>query len=139
MTPPGEFVLVHPTQEHLPSFVAALERGWDPPGTTAQDVLAAIDRDAGTLLSLHHDPDAKGAPVKLSDGSIELTTDPDNAPSQRVIAANGGVLHEQFTKVPQLGGGEGYRFPHRALTTRCHSRDASVIPGPHRRAGRRRQ
>ncbi len=179
---PASLSLVRPTAEHLPSFVAALERGWNPPGTTAAEVLAAIERDAATFLALQHDPDAKAPPVKLPDGSIverlpgitrwmwdgefcgrislrwqhgtvdlpptclghvgyvvvpwkrqrgyataslaqilpdaralglpyvELTTDLDNLYSQRVIAANGGVLHEQFTRVPQLGGGDGYRF-----------------------------
>jgi predicted acetyltransferase len=34
---------------------------------------------------------------------VEITTDPDNVASQRVIAANGGVLVERFTKPPQFG------------------------------------
>lgn len=41
---------------------------------------------------------------------VEITTDPDNLPSQRVIEANGGVLHEHFTKPPQFGGKPGLRF-----------------------------
>jgi predicted acetyltransferase len=41
---------------------------------------------------------------------IEVTTDPDNLPSQRVIEANGGVLFERFTKPPQFGGKEGMRY-----------------------------
>jgi len=41
---------------------------------------------------------------------IEVTTDPDNLPSQRVIEANGGVLFERFTKPPQFGGKEGVRY-----------------------------
>jgi predicted acetyltransferase len=41
---------------------------------------------------------------------VDLTTDPDNLPSQRVITANGGVLVENFEKPAQLGGGESLRF-----------------------------
>lgn len=41
---------------------------------------------------------------------VELTTDPDNHASQRVILANGGVLVERFTKPPQFGSTPGLRF-----------------------------
>ena len=41
---------------------------------------------------------------------IELTTDPDNEPSQRVITANGGVLVERFVKTEQYGSEAGLRF-----------------------------
>lgn len=41
---------------------------------------------------------------------VELTTDPENEASQKVIAAHGGVLHERFTKPPQYGGKPGLRF-----------------------------
>jgi predicted acetyltransferase len=41
---------------------------------------------------------------------VEITTDPDNLPSRRVIEANGGVLIERFTKPAQYGGREGLRF-----------------------------
>jgi len=41
---------------------------------------------------------------------VEITTDPDNIPSQRVIAANAGVLVERFTKPPQFGSKPGLRF-----------------------------
>lgn len=34
---------------------------------------------------------------------VELTTDPDNVASQKVIAANGGVLIERFTKPAAYG------------------------------------
>ena len=43
-------------------------------------------------------------------GYVEITTDPDNLPSQRVITANGGVLVERFVKPASLGGGESLRF-----------------------------
>jgi predicted acetyltransferase len=35
---------------------------------------------------------------------VEITTDPDNVPSQRVIERNGGVLVDEFLTVPALGG-----------------------------------
>jgi len=41
---------------------------------------------------------------------IELTTDLDNAPSQRVILANGGVLLGEFDKGPVYGHKRGLRF-----------------------------
>jgi predicted acetyltransferase len=37
---------------------------------------------------------------------IDLTTDPDNLPSQKVITANGGVLIERRRKMAMFGGGE---------------------------------
>ena len=41
---------------------------------------------------------------------IELTTDPDNVASRRVILANGGVLVERFRKPAAYGGAEGLRY-----------------------------
>jgi predicted acetyltransferase len=41
---------------------------------------------------------------------VEITTDPDNIASQRVVAANGGVLVEHFVKPPQFGSKPGLRF-----------------------------
>jgi predicted acetyltransferase len=41
---------------------------------------------------------------------VEITTDADNLPSQRVILANNGVLVEQFDKPPALGGHIGFRY-----------------------------
>jgi predicted acetyltransferase len=41
---------------------------------------------------------------------VEITTDPDNIASQRVILANGGVLCEHFIKPPQFGSRPGMRF-----------------------------
>lgn len=42
--------------------------------------------------------------------SIELTTDPMNTASQRVIAANAGVLIERFRKEAAYGGSDALRF-----------------------------
>ena len=41
---------------------------------------------------------------------VELTADPDNLASQRVITANGGELVETFTKVAAYGGGQSLLF-----------------------------
>jgi predicted acetyltransferase len=41
---------------------------------------------------------------------VDLTTDPSNEASQRVIKKAGGVLVGSFTKAPQLGGSEGLLF-----------------------------
>lgn len=41
---------------------------------------------------------------------VEITTDPDNMASQRVITANGGTLVERFAKPSQYGGAECLRF-----------------------------
>jgi predicted acetyltransferase len=51
---------------------------------------------------------AEIAPIGLP--WVELTTDPGNAASVRVIEANGGALVERFTKPASHGGGEGLRF-----------------------------
>jgi len=41
---------------------------------------------------------------------VEITTDPENVASRRVIEANGGVLVETFTKPAAYGGTPGLRF-----------------------------
>ncbi|MDN3576652.1 GNAT family N-acetyltransferase [Chitinimonas viridis] len=41
---------------------------------------------------------------------VELTTDPDNIASQKVITRNGGVLLERFRKPAQYGEAEGLRY-----------------------------
>jgi predicted acetyltransferase len=41
---------------------------------------------------------------------VELTTDLDNLPSQKVITANGGVLVKRFRKEPAYGGTEALLF-----------------------------
>src|SRR5262249_2101957 len=51
-------------------------------------------------------PDAKAEGLEY----VELTTDPDNVASQRVITANGGLLVERFTKPAQYGDAEGLRY-----------------------------
>jgi predicted acetyltransferase len=178
--------LVWPAAEHLPSYVAALERGWSPDNVrgadATRDELTSIEADPAAFLDGMVDREAKGPPVTLPDGTIvarlpgyrrwlwdgefcgtiglrwqpgtsalpphclghigyavvpwkqrrgyatlalrmllpearaeglpfvEITTSPDNIPSQRVIAANGGVLVEHFTKPPHFGSVPGLRF-----------------------------
>jgi len=41
---------------------------------------------------------------------VEITTDPDNIASQRVIEANGGILVEHFIKPQQFGCKPSLRF-----------------------------
>ena len=48
--------------------------------------------------------------IKLGMPFVELTTDADNVISQKVIANNGGVLHEKFVKPAAHGGNDGMRF-----------------------------
>ena len=48
--------------------------------------------------------------IKLGMPFVELTTDIDNLPSQKVIKNNGGVLHEKFVKPVVHGGTDGLRF-----------------------------
>jgi predicted acetyltransferase len=178
--------LVRPSTEHLPSYVAALERGWSPDNErgieAAHEELARIRDDPAAFLASMEDREGKGPPISLPDGSkgkrlpgfrrwlwdaefcgsisfrwqpgttalpphclghigyavvpwkqglgyaktalslmlpearavglpyVEITTDPDNVASQRVISANGGVLLEHFTKPPQFGSKPGLRF-----------------------------
>jgi predicted acetyltransferase len=51
-------------------------------------------------------PDARAEGLRY----VEITTDLGNEPSRRVIEANGGVLVEEFTKPPELGGTPGLRY-----------------------------
>ena len=48
--------------------------------------------------------------IKLGMPFVELTTDVDNLPSQKVIRNNGGVLHEKFVKPAVHGGTDGLRI-----------------------------
>jgi predicted acetyltransferase len=164
--------LVWPSLEYLPSYVAALKRGWSPDNlrgdAAAQEELERIAANANAFLVSLVDVDGTGGPITLPDGTsvprlpgyrqwmwdgefcgsigfrwrqgtealppyclghigytvvpwkqrlgyatralrevlrdvktrglryVEITTDPSNIPSQRVIEANGGVLVEEF-------------------------------------------
>lgn len=66
--------LVVPAREHLASYVGALERGWSPDNVrgkdAAQEQLAWIARDAEGFLASLDDPEARGAPIRLPDGTL---------------------------------------------------------------------
>lgn len=51
-------------------------------------------------------PEAKAEGLRY----VEIKTDPDNIPSQRVVLACGGVLVEEFVKPMELGGTPGLRY-----------------------------
>jgi len=64
--------LVTPEQHHLEDYCAALSRGWSPNNLrpeVAREHLARIEKDAGGFLAGLQDPEAKGGPVRLPDGS----------------------------------------------------------------------
>jgi predicted acetyltransferase len=70
--PSPPFRLVWPAPEYLPSYVAALEKGWSPNNLrpeAAQEELALIHRDPISFLNGLVDRDAKGPAVKLPDGT----------------------------------------------------------------------
>jgi predicted acetyltransferase len=69
-------------------------------------------RQALTLLL----PDARERGLAY----IELTTDPDNIASQRVIQACGGTLVERFRKTDAYGAAEGLRFRIDVAAARRH-------------------
>lgn len=178
--------IVRPAGEHLPTFIAALEKGWSPDSTrgadAAKETLDNVLKDPPAFLARAVDREALGPPVKLPDGSlvqrlpgftywlwdgefcglinfrwqrgtaelpphvlghigygvvpwkrgkgyatealkqllplaseeglpyVELTCDPDNVASRKVIESNGGVFVENFTKPPQFGGKPGVRY-----------------------------
>jgi len=65
--------LVLPARGHLPSYVAALERGWSPDNVrghaAAEEQLEQIARGPDAFLASFDDPEARGERVKLPDGS----------------------------------------------------------------------
>ena len=65
--------LVRPSAEHLPSYVAALERGWshdnERGAAAAAEELLRIRSDPSAILASLDDRAAQGPPVTLPDGS----------------------------------------------------------------------
>ena len=182
----SDLILVWPAPEYLPSYTAALERGWSPDNSRGIDAtreqLAAIAEDPRAFLSSLVARSPNGALITLPDGSkvprlpgyrrwlwdrefcgsiglrwqpgtnalpssilghvgyavvpwkqrrgyatealrqllpearaegleyVEITTDPDNAASRRVVELNGGVLVEEFTRPAAYGGTPALRF-----------------------------
>jgi predicted acetyltransferase len=64
--------LVRPTMAHLPSYVAALERGWSADTARSEiavrEELAAIERDAPQFVAFLTDREAAGPPYTLPTG-----------------------------------------------------------------------
>ncbi len=65
--------LVQPTREHLASYVDALRRGWSSdtqrPNAGIEE-LARIEADPSAFLAEQTDPEGRGPPVTLPDGSL---------------------------------------------------------------------
>jgi predicted acetyltransferase len=184
MTEP--IVLRRPSLDILPSYVAALQRGWSADNVrgraAAEEELRRVDEDAQAFVDSLEDREAKRERVVLPNGStvqripgfrrwvwdgefcgsigfrwqpgtsslpphvlghigyaivpwkrdrgyasralalllpeawslgldqVDLTTDPDNIPSQKVILNNGGDFVGLFRKPDAYGGGESMLF-----------------------------
>jgi predicted acetyltransferase len=178
--------LVRPSLDCLPSYIAALKRGWSPDNirgaAASNDELEQIEKDPRSFVDSLTDREAKGPPIALPDGTtatrlpgfrlwlwdtefcgsiglrwqpgtselpahvlghigyavvpwkagrgyakralklmleharaeglryVEITTDPDNVASRRVVEVNGGVLVERFQRPAQYGGTDALRF-----------------------------
>lgn len=182
-----DVALLRPCRQHLDSYADGLRRGFSPDNVrgkaAADEQLARIAEDPDAFLATQDDPEGRGPPIRMPDGSevqrlpgyyrwiwdgdfcgtvgfrwapgtadlpphvlghigyavaawkqgrgyatralglllpdaralglpyVELTTDPDNVASQRVIEANGGVLVERFFKPAIYGDGlEALRY-----------------------------
>lgn len=65
--------LVTPAREHLPHYVDALQRGWSPETMRPQaaaEHLDAIGRNPAAFLARCDDPEGRGPPVTLPDGTL---------------------------------------------------------------------
>jgi predicted acetyltransferase len=185
-------LLLRPTPDLLPGYVAALQRGWSPDNVrgavAAREILERIATEPEVYFLTTHDPEGQGPPVTLADGSqrprlpgvsrwiwdaedpgpggfagtiglrwmaghaplpswvlghvgyavpewqrghghatralgkllqeargfglpfVDLTTDPDNTASQRVMTSNGAALLETFDKGEVYGHKPGLRY-----------------------------
>jgi predicted acetyltransferase len=65
--------IVKPALEYLPSYKTALERGWSPDNVrlleATHEQLEAIEQDPVAFLASLDDPEAKGPPISLPDGT----------------------------------------------------------------------
>jgi predicted acetyltransferase len=178
--------LVWPSRTHLPSYIAALERGWSPDNlrgqVAAREELERIAADADGFLASLIDREAAGGPIMLPGGGtvprlpgyrrwlwdgefcgsigfrwqrgtealpphclghigyavvpwkrrrgyatlalrevlrdvsaeglrhVEITTDPANVASRRVIESAGGVLVEEFVTPAAFGSKRELRY-----------------------------
>lgn len=66
--------LVRPALEHLPSYAAALRRGWSPDNVCGAEAahaeLARIAEDPQQFVASMVDREARGGPIALPDGSV---------------------------------------------------------------------
>jgi predicted acetyltransferase len=66
--------LIRPSLDVLADYAAALERGWSPDNVrlvvAAQEELQSIRTDPVLFVAQLDDPEAKGGPVTLPDGSV---------------------------------------------------------------------
>jgi predicted acetyltransferase len=66
--------LVWPAPEHLPSYTAALERGWSPdngrPAQAIREQLAEIAADPAAFLAAMDDSDGRLPSIVMPDGSV---------------------------------------------------------------------
>jgi hypothetical protein len=66
--------LVRPAASHLPSYIAALSRGWCPDKLRGEDgareELERVRRDPSLYLERMEDRKALGDPITLPDGSV---------------------------------------------------------------------
>lgn len=66
-------LLVRPSLEYLPGYIAALERGWSPDTTrieAAAEELIEIEQSPEAFFARLDDPEAKAGPVRLPDGTL---------------------------------------------------------------------
>ncbi len=69
---PSPCILIVPSLEALPSYMAALRRGWSPDNlraVSAAEELARAEHDPAAFVAALDDPEARGGPVTLPDGS----------------------------------------------------------------------
>lgn len=67
-----ELALVRPATAHLLGYVEALHRGWSPEtmrSAAAKEHLRAIEGDPAAFLARCDDPEGRGPPVTLPDGT----------------------------------------------------------------------
>jgi len=65
--------LIVPSLEALPSYCEALRRGWSPDNTRSvagAEELARIERDPAGFVAALDDPEGRGGPITLPDGSV---------------------------------------------------------------------
>ena len=68
-----ELQVVWPSNEYLPGYIDALERGWSPDNLRPEvgpEHLAKIRADAGAFVAQRINRDGAGAPITLPDGTI---------------------------------------------------------------------